>query len=95
MPYAIYSDATQHLLALYDLDILVPFKWPGWEGIEKYRGGTCLDSAPVADALRMVTAIIRAYRFSEGTIGATLDDGTLQAALRRLRRWHEEEENTY
>lgn len=42
----------------------------------------------------MVTAIVQADRFSEGTIDATLDDGVLQAALRRLRRWHDEEENT-
>jgi hypothetical protein len=38
----------------------------------------------------MVTAIVRAERFSEGTIGATLEDGTLFAALRRIRRWHDE-----
>ena len=46
MPYAIYSDASQRMLhALYDLDILVPFNWLGWDGIDKYRGGTGLDSA--------------------------------------------------
>jgi len=90
MPYAIYSDATERLLhSLHDLGVLVPFNWPGWEGIEKYRGGTGLNTAPVADAVRLATAIIRADRFSEGTIGATLDDGTLLAALRRLRQWHD------
>ncbi len=92
MPYAIYSDATERLLrAIYDLGAIVPFNWPGWEGIDKYRGGTGLDAAPMADAVRLATAILRADRFSEGTIGATLDDGTLLAALHRLRRWHDAE----
>lgn len=94
MPYAIHSDATQRMLrALYDLNVLVPFRWPGWDGIDKYRGGTGLDSAPVADAVRLASAIIQADRFSEGTIGATLDDGTLLAAIHRLRRWQNDEAN--
>lgn len=94
MPYAIYSDATRRMLhALYDLDILVPFRWPGWEGIETYRGGRGLGTAPVADAVRLASAIVQADRFSEGTIGATLDDGTLLAALHRLRQWQYDEAN--
>jgi hypothetical protein len=59
--------------------------------VASYRGPTALDAAPVADAVRMTTAIVRADRFTEGTIGATLADGTLAAALRRLRRWHDAE----
>ena len=78
------------LHALHEVDVIVPFNWPDWEGVKKYRGGTALETAPVADAVRMTTAIIRAERFSEGTLGATLADGTLFAALRRLRRWHDE-----
>jgi hypothetical protein len=69
----------------------VPFNWPEWDGVKRYRGPSALDTAPVADAVRMATAIVRADRFSEGTIGATLEDRTLLAALRRLRRWHDEE----
>ena len=38
----------------------------------------------------MVTAIVRADRFSEGTILVSLDDGTLHAAISRLRRWHDD-----
>jgi hypothetical protein len=92
MPYAIYSEATERMLAaLGNLGVIVPFNWPQWEGVKKYRGGTALDTAPVADAVRMATAIIRSERFSEGGIGATLADGTLFAVLRRLRRWHDEE----
>ncbi|HSH60999.1 MAG TPA: DUF6508 domain-containing protein [Acidimicrobiales bacterium] len=92
MPYAIYSTASERVVrSLYEVGAVVPFNWPDWDGVKKYRGVLALDSAPVADAVRMATAIVRADRFSEGTIGAMLEDGTLLAALRRLRRWHDEE----
>jgi hypothetical protein len=91
MPYAIYSDATERMIrGLFEVGAIVPFNWPKWDGIERYRNGG-LASASVADAVRMVTAIIRADRFSESTIGATLEDGTLLAALQRIRRWYESE----
>lgn len=91
MPYAIYSAAAERTIqALFALGALVPFNWPDWNGVRDYRGPRALDDAPVADAVRMVTAIVRADRFSEGTIGATIEDGSLLAALGRLRRWHEE-----
>src|SRR5262245_57260234 len=92
LPYAVYSRATERVVgALYDVGAVVPFDWPGWAGAAGYRGPTALDAAPVADAVRMTTAIVRADRFTEGTIGATLADGTLVAALGRLRRWRSEE----
>ena len=48
-------------------------------------------AAPVADAARMVTAVIRGERFGDGTIAAALDDGTLLAAAARLLHWYESE----
>jgi Family of unknown function (DUF6508) len=91
MPYAIYGEATERVLrAIGRAGLIVPFDWPDWEGVRTYRGSSALDDAPVADAVRMVTAIVRAERFSDGTIGATIDDGTLLAALRRLRRWRDQ-----
>jgi hypothetical protein len=92
MPYAIYSEPVERLLtALGGLGAVVPFNWSAWDGIVRFRGPTALDGAPVADAVRMTTAIIRAERFSEGGIGETLADGTLFAVARRLRRWHDDE----
>lgn len=92
MPYAVYSPATERVVrALYDLEAIVPFNWPEWEGARMYREPSALDTAPVADAVRLLTAIVRRDRFAEGTIGASLADGTLLASLSRLRRWHDEE----
>lgn len=95
MPYAIYSEATERMIqGLYEVGAIVPFNWPDWHGAETYRGGKGLEGAPVAEAVRMTTAIVRADRFAEGTIAGMLDDGTLLAALRRIRRWYEAEQQS-
>lgn len=64
--------------------LVVPFAWPGWSGIERHRGGRGIEDAPVEDAVRMVTAVVRSERFADGSIDGALRDGTLQAALRRV-----------
>lgn len=91
MPYAIYTEATNRVIqSLYALGAIARFNWSRWDGIKKYRGPSALDAAEVADAVRMITAIVRGERFTEGAIATTLEDGTLPAALRRLRRWYDE-----
>lgn len=90
MPYYDYSDGVDRTRdCLYALGLIVPFDWPRWDGTTRYRGPTALDDAPVGDAIRMLTATIRADRFMEGTVAITLDEGTLQSALRRIRKWHD------
>jgi hypothetical protein len=92
MPYVIYSEAVNRIVqSLYELGAVVPFNWHEWEGVQRYRMGHGLEAAPVSDAVRLLTAIIRADRFTEGTIAVTLEDGTLPAALQRLRRWYVDE----
>jgi hypothetical protein len=91
MPYVTYGDAVNQVVGgLHDLDLIVPFNWPEWDGRARSPAGRGLADAPVADAVRMITEIVRADRFSEGSIAATLEDGTLPAALNRLRRWYDE-----
>ena len=91
MPYVVYSQAVLGVLqAVFALGASRPFDWGAWSGITRYRSGRGLDEAPVAESVRMITAIVRADRFSEGTILASIDDGTLPAAIARLRRWWEE-----
>jgi hypothetical protein len=48
-----------------------------------------LADAPVTDAVRLLTAIQRAERFSDGAIEGALERGVMQAALARLRRWYD------
>jgi hypothetical protein len=92
-PYPRYSDTVEEIVQLlYDLNIVVPFDWDAW-----YQDGGRIPSpdevarGSAAEAARLVTAIVRAERFSEGTLANALADGTLEAALARLRRWYDEE----
>jgi hypothetical protein len=90
MPYVVYSDVVSGLVQhLYRLGLVVPFNWPGWEGTRRHRAGHGMAEAPVADAVRLITAIVRADRFSDGTIAVTIDDGTLPAAHDRIRHWQD------
>ncbi len=93
MPYMIYSAAVEKIMqCLYGMGLVVPFDWPAWKGGQRYRGGIGLEDAPVADVVRLLTSIVRADRFCEGTVAAAIDDGSVIAALRRLRRWADEEQ---
>ncbi|MBB6348314.1 O-acetyl-ADP-ribose deacetylase (regulator of RNase III) [Nonomuraea muscovyensis] len=93
MPYPVYGEAVQRILGLLgELGAVVVFGWPDWvRGNPLWPDGRGLDDAPVADAARLATAIIRGERFSDGTIEQALDRGAFRAVLRRLRRWFDEE----
>jgi len=86
MPYPVYSRPIERLLALIDeLKLVVPFNWVSWDGLDRYRMGAGLGEAPVADAVRMITAIVRSERFCDGAIDGAWRDGTFPAALALLR----------
>ncbi|MEU7764432.1 DUF6508 domain-containing protein [Nocardia sp. NPDC049190] len=94
MPYVDYSDAIQRMIqAIYEVHAIVGFPWMKWDLESAYPGGRGLDTAPVADAARVLTAVVRGERFSDGTILAALGDGTLRSALQRLRTWYEQQAN--
>ena len=86
MPYPVYSASVERLIELIgELSLVVPFNWPDWDGAERYRDGVGLAGAPVADAVRMITSIVRSERFCDGAIEGAWLNGTLPAALARLR----------
>ena len=92
LPYVIYGPAVERVIAgIYALGASEPFDWPAWGGLARYPAGRGLERAAVAEAVRLVTAVSRADRFSEGTILARVEDGTFTAIVNRLRRWYEEE----
>lgn len=70
------------------LGLVVPFDWPAWHSSERYRHGHGLEAAPVADAVRLVTAHVRGERFSDGVLLGGLRDGSLKAAVQRLWQWY-------
>ena len=91
MPWVNYAPAAEGLVtAIYALGANAPFDWHAWDGLNRYPHGEGLTEAPVAESIRLVTAIVRADRFSEGTKLAFFDDGTFEIIVARLRRWHDE-----
>ncbi|HUQ39741.1 MAG TPA: DUF6508 domain-containing protein [Acidimicrobiales bacterium] len=92
MPYVEYSDAALRLsVCLANVGAVVRFDWMDWGGFQRHPCGEGLAAAPVADAVRMATAVVRGDRFGEGTLANAIADGTLRAIVGRLRRWHDEE----
>jgi hypothetical protein len=93
LPYPVYAEPVARVRhALGALGLFVPFDWPGWAGVKRYRAHPEeLADAPVGDAVRLLTAIQRSERFSDGSIEGALQSGAMQAALARLRRWYDEE----
>jgi hypothetical protein len=90
LPYVTYDDAVfRFTTALIGTIGLVVFDWGRWGGIDRYQGGVGLEGSSVADAVRLATAIIRGERFYEGAIGYSIDNGTFDAIIARLRRWHD------
>jgi hypothetical protein len=91
MPYPIYSEPVERVRSLLGaLGLHVPFDWMSWEGVRRYQADPdALADAPVTDAVRLLTAIQRAERFSDGAIEGALERGVMQAALARLRRWYD------
>jgi len=60
------------------------FDWMNWDGCRLYPGGGGLAGAPVADAMRLITVIIRGERFCDGSIAKAIEDGSLVAATERI-----------
>lgn len=73
---------------MYRLGLVVPFDWPDWYRADRFPGGQGLESAPAADAVRLVTSFVRGDRFSEGALKAGLADGSISAAIERLWQWY-------
>ena len=91
-PYPVYSDAAEEIQRLlYELHVIVSFDWPAWDVPARYPRGEGMASAPVADAARLATVIVRGERFCDGNLAVAISDGTLNAILARLRRWFEAE----
>lgn len=85
LPYPEYGEAVQELVAaLVAVNAQPMFDWVRWSRSQRYAGGVGLAQAPVADAMRLITVILRGERFSDGTIAKAIEDGRLLAAAERI-----------
>lgn len=85
LSYPTYDARVEELLAaLTAVNAQPVFDWMSWDGPRKYPAGMGLAEAPVADAMRLVTAIVRGERFCDGRIAQAIEDGSLVAATERI-----------
>lgn len=90
--YPVYGEPVLRVeRLLYDLGVIGALDWMDWRGYERYPGGSGLESAPIADAVRIIIAVFRSERFGEGQIDEAMSTGLLPKALLRLRRWYTNE----
>jgi hypothetical protein len=90
LPYPVYGAAVERLRgALGGVGAIVVFDWMGWDGRRRYRDAADVAGGPAADAVRLVTAILRSERFVDGAIEDAVGAGLLQGAARRLLAWYE------
>lgn len=75
--------------ALWAAGLVMPFPLVSWDGVDRYREGVGLAEAPVGDAVRMLTGVVQTERFCEGALAGSFEDGTMPAALTRVRRWYD------
>jgi Family of unknown function (DUF6508) len=69
-------------------ELVQPFDWPAWlrtpEG-DRLRDPAAVAAASQADLGRLLTAILRSDRFTEGSLAGAFESGLLTAILRRAK----------
>ncbi len=90
-PYFSHSDLAKAILhASYASGLVVSFDWAAWcktdEGQRLTAGdGTALASATPEQLVRVMTAMLRSDRFSDGTLGEFIDGGRMLAVAKRAK----------
>lgn len=69
---------------LYQAGLIVPFDWQSWATAQPDLRHLTI-AEPVA-AVKYLTAVVRAERFSEGTIAAAIESGQFAEALRVIQK---------
>jgi hypothetical protein len=83
--YPEYSPAVARLIAaLAATHAMAVFRWMDWRGSQRFPGGAGLAEAPVADAMRLISAVVRGEWFCDGTIKQAIEGGSLIIAAERI-----------
>lgn len=82
-------EADAFVQALYDEQFIIPFDWGSWaEEARRYTegGAAALAEADLTTLRKLLTAYVRADRFSGGTLASVFQSGQITAVLRRLQQ---------
>ena len=89
IPYFSYSHGvTDFIQTLYQQQVIIPFDWPNWgQEAQHYQiEPGALEGADLPTLRKLLTAHVRADRFSEGHLASVLKSGHITAILRRLKQ---------
>ncbi|HET6497644.1 MAG TPA: DUF6508 domain-containing protein [Coriobacteriia bacterium] len=82
------EDVARWQAALYEHHIVLPFDWtaPSWRRQMRcyYEDPGLLQRARLLTIRKVLTSLVRADRFCEGTLAEAFERGVPQAAMRRL-----------
>ena len=88
MGYVVLSETARSFVAmLYDEQVVTGFDWPGWmehRGNDLASNPTLVAGASLEDCRRLLCALVRADRFSEGALLGSLEDGLIDTILGRI-----------
>jgi hypothetical protein len=83
MPWLESSEPLRDLTELlYGCGLVLKFDWGRWGEQSGYGRGRSLEELTVADAVRVITALVRSDRFVDGALAASVEDGPLPLAIR-------------
>ncbi len=86
------TDKTAHVIEpVYDASLILKFDWPSWIRQSRFAdiGGVVQvrERVSFGDAVRLITVIMRADRFNEGTVEHHIENGILPGLIDIVRRW--------
>jgi hypothetical protein len=85
--YAMSQPASDFYQAAYDAGWVAVFDWQKWSTTERYKElrahHVAIDEASIDELVKLLTSVIRADRFIDGTLTEAFDSGLLLAILRR------------
>ncbi|NCC36373.1 MAG: hypothetical protein EOM24_30825 [Chloroflexia bacterium] len=85
-------EVAEFIQVLYHQQFLITFDWVTWAAEAQHYdedGGAALATADLDTLRKLMTAFVRADRFSEGTLAARFQSGQITAILRRLQQIRE------
>jgi hypothetical protein len=86
--YPAYAPVVNAFISwVYRRGLVVSFTWSSWSEGRELRPED-MAGRPVADAVRMLTAVVRNDRFCEGALAGSMQTGLVQACLLRILAHH-------
>jgi hypothetical protein len=88
MPFARLSEASRAFVRCLQTEgVVAPFEWPRWmrlRGRELLADPELLHRSSLEDCRRLLAAVVRGDRFSEGAILRALEEGNIDRVLQRI-----------